>query len=130
MSVDKGKRVIVCGGRDYSNEDSIWHFLTYLHRKAPIALLIHGGATGADAIASQWAIQHRVRQLPFPADWKKHGKSAGPIRNQAMIDEGKPDMVIAFPGGKGTADMKRRAQAAGIELHDYHGPIGPRDTVQ
>jgi acyl-CoA synthetase (NDP forming) len=54
----------------------------------------------------------------FPANWKKHGKSAGPIRNQLMLDVGKPDLVIAFPGGSGTADMIRRARKAGVPVKE------------
>ena len=52
----------------------------------------------------------------YPADWKKYGKSAGPLRNQRMIDEGKPDLVVAFPGGVGTADMISRAKAYNISV--------------
>ena len=52
--------------------------------------------------------------MEMPADWTKHGKAAGPIRNQKMLDEC-PDLVVAFPGGKGTADMVRRAMKAGID---------------
>ena len=48
-------------------------------------------------------------------DWKKYGKKAGPLRNQQMLEEGKPDLVVAFPGGNGTADMVRRAKKANIE---------------
>ena len=51
----------------------------------------------------------------FPADWKVRGRAAGHIRNQQMLDEGRPHLVVAFPGGRGTADMVRRARAAGIE---------------
>lgn len=50
----------------------------------------------------------------FRANSRKHGRAAGPIRNQQMLDEGKPHLVVAFPGGTGTADMVRRAQAAGV----------------
>ena len=50
------------------------------------------------------------------ADWAKHGRKAGPIRNQRMIDEGRPDLVVAFPGGTGTADMVERARVAGIRV--------------
>lgn len=55
----------------------------------------------------------------FKADWDKHGKAAGPIRNQQMLDEGKPDLVLAFAGGKGTDDMCRRARAAGVEVRRF-----------
>lgn len=53
-----------------------------------------------------------------PADWKTHGKRAGSIRNQKMIDDYHPQLVVAFPGGAGTADMVRRARAAGIEVRE------------
>jgi len=57
------------------------------------------------------------------AKWSKHGRAAGPIRNQEMIDECKPDLVVAFPGGRGTADMVRRAKAAGIRVIEVqHNP--------
>ncbi len=63
------------------------------------------------------AIQNVLDNLKaIPADWDKFGKGAGPIRNQQMIDEGKPDLVVAFPGGTGTADMVKRAKKHGIEV--------------
>jgi hypothetical protein len=81
-------------------------------------LIIHGCANGADEWADYWADVNNVPHRAFPADWNKHGKAAGPIRNQRMLDEGKPDMVIAFPGGRGTADMVRRARTAGVEVRE------------
>src|SRR5690606_25211324 len=85
-------------------------------RKGPISVLIHGAARGADSIAGQWAASRGVEALSFPANWTRDGKAAGPIRNQRMLDEGQPDVVIAFPGGGGTADMVRRAKAAGVQV--------------
>jgi len=55
----------------------------------------------------------------FDAEWHRHGKRAGPIRNQRMLEEGQPDLIVAFPGGHGTADMVRRARQAGIEVHVF-----------
>jgi hypothetical protein len=81
-------------------------------------VIISGAATGADTAAIDWAVVNWCQFLEFPADWKKLGPSAGPIRNQRMIDEGKPDLVLAFPGGTGTADMVRRAKAAGIKVRE------------
>jgi hypothetical protein len=129
-------RVLVCGGRMYGRvaDDCPPELLAqereragrervtlyrYLDRhKAEISVVIHGGANGADEWADKWAADRIVPQHSFKADWKAHGRAAGPIRNQRMIDEGKPDLVIAFPGGRGTADMVRRAQAAGIETRE------------
>jgi hypothetical protein len=86
-------------------------------------LIIHGATSGADHHAAKWAKSVKIEDRPFKADWYPNGfgrldKSAGPRRNQKMIDEGKPDLVIAFPGGRGTADMVSRARAAGIEARE------------
>lgn len=107
-------RVLVCGGRTYRDWATVCRVLDGLTR-AP-DWIIHGGAKGADALASQWAHSRDVAQERYDADWEKHGRAAGPIRNQQMIVEGKPHLVVAFPGGKGTADMVRRAKAAFIEV--------------
>jgi hypothetical protein len=116
-------RVLVCGGRGYDNTDHVHNTLLDIHHKrGPISCVIHGCATGADNEAMIWAQSmdglggKRIRHAPFAADWNRHGKAAGPIRNQRMIDEGKPDLVVAFPGGRGTADMVKRAKAAGVEV--------------
>lgn len=108
--------VLVTGGRDYGDWERLYYELDGHHTSQQITLLIHGGAAGADDLASDWADSRLVRTRAFIADWEAHGKAAGPMRNQRMIDEGKPDLVIAFPGGKGTADCVRRAKAAGIRV--------------
>lgn len=110
------QRVLVCGGRDFKDGALVFMVLDTAHAANPIVDLIHGAAPGADALAHEWAYRRRVRMRPFHADWKKHGKAAGPIRNQRMLDEGRPDMVIAFPGGRGTADMIERANKAGVPV--------------
>lgn len=79
-------------------------------------IIISGKARGVDSAAIDWAITQWAQWEEYPADWKKYGNRAGPIRNQQMIDEGKPDLVIAFPGGGGTADMVRRSKKAGIPV--------------
>lgn len=105
-------RVLVCGGRNYSNADKVYEVLGGI---GP-SYIIHGNAAGADDLANSWAEANHVPVMPFSADWGTFGKSAGPKRNQKMLDEGKPDLVVAFPGGRGTADMVRRARAAGIKI--------------
>ena len=80
-------------------------------------VVIHGGARGADDLARQWGeISVGIEGVEFRADWTARGKAAGMIRNQRMLDEGRPDLVVAFPGGRGTADMVRRARKAGVEV--------------
>ena len=114
MSEMSGIRLLVCGGRDFHNTDFVHNTLCDLHHRNPIAVVIHGAATGADYEGMIWAQMMDIKHLPVVADWHRHGKAAGPLRNQRMLDEGKPDLVLAFPGGKGTADMVLRAKLAGI----------------
>lgn len=109
-------RVLVCGGREYDDWRTICWALDQYARNKPPATIIQGGAKGADFLAKVWAKYMAVDCEEYPADWKKHGKAAGGIRNQQMLDEGKPDIVVAFPGGAGTADMIRRAKQAGVEV--------------
>jgi YspA, cpYpsA-related SLOG family len=78
--------------------------------------LVHGAARGADALAADWAESQGIDVWAMPADWERNGRIAGPLRNQQMLDDAKPALVIAFPGGSGTRDMVRRAKAAGIEV--------------
>jgi hypothetical protein len=102
-------RVLVCGGRNYSNYLFLSSVLNTLHNDKRINYIIHGAASGADSLADQWAAEHHIPVRVFPADWGKHGRAAGPIRNKQMLDEGKPDVVIAFPGNKGTRNMIAQA---------------------
>jgi hypothetical protein len=103
--------VLVCGSRDWSNQQSILQRLKALPADSTI---IHGGCRGADILASIAANQLGYKVICFPAQWDLHGKSAGPKRNQQMIDEGNPELVIAFhenvDSSKGTKDMINRAK--------------------
>jgi hypothetical protein len=113
-------RILVCGGRDFSDRKTLFDALDRISAQrhpADRLTVIQGGASGADHMARQWAMeQPSVWVINEPADWKTHGKAAGPIRNQKMIDEHRPDIVLAFAGGRGTADMVRRAKAAKLHV--------------
>lgn len=107
------RRVLVTGGRAFTDRALVFDTLDSL---VPIAVIIEGGATGADGLARWWAHRRGVPVETYPADWLAHGKAAGPIRNGQMLLHGKPDLVVAFPGGRGTADMVRQAQDAGVAV--------------
>lgn len=111
-------RLVVTGGRDYAYTDRIFAALDELHSRMPVTLLIEGEARGLDIRAKGWAKRRGIAVLEFPANWKLYENAAGGIRNQQMIDEGRPDYGAAFPGGVGTADMKRRMAAAGIPFEE------------
>lgn len=78
-------------------------------------VLIHGDANGAERLSSEWAVVRGISVEAHPADWKKHGRAGGPIRNQKMLEE-KPELVVAIPGGRGTADRVRKAKATGLDV--------------
>jgi YspA, cpYpsA-related SLOG family len=109
-------KAIVCGWRDFKD----WRFLSAtldaLHADTPFDRIATGAQQGADTLAEIWARRRGIRLELYHALWRTHGDAAGPIRNQKMLDDEHPDVVIAFPGGRGTADMVRRAKDAGVRV--------------
>ncbi len=117
--------VLVCGGRQYLNREKVFAVLDDIHADKPVMRVIEGGCRGADAHARAWALSRPIFPMErsvswsvYDADWHKHGKAAGPLRNQRMLDEGKPDLVVAFGGGRGTHDMLKRARKAGVPIKE------------
>lgn len=105
-------KILVCGGRDFGAKFIMFPALDKLHAQTPITCLVEGGAKGADAAAKEWARANNIPVVTVKADWNKHGKGAGPIRNQKMLDS-HPDieLVVTFStGGPGTRDMATRAE--------------------
>jgi hypothetical protein len=110
-------KILVCGGRDYTDRSRIDFILkNYREYTGGDISIITGGATGADTLALKWARANGIPWKVYPADWKTHGKKAGMLRNQFMLDQESPDLVIAFPGGKGTADMIRRSKKHKVKV--------------
>ena len=109
-------RVLVCGGRNYDDVQAVYRELNSLREEHGPLTIIQGGAPGADKLARAWAfLQRKVSLIHVPADWETHGKAAGPIRNEKLLKEN-PDLVLAFPGGRGTAHMVKIAEAAGVPV--------------
>lgn len=109
-------KVLVCGGRDYSDKEKVNDSLNRLKEKHGIELIIEGGAKGADKLGGDWADINGIAHCTFHANWSALGKRAGPIRNQNMIDFGLPDCLVAFAGGIGTNGMIKLAESAGIPV--------------
>ncbi len=110
-------RILACGGRKYANVDVVRAVLAKFD--PAISILIHGDQRGADRLAARVAKDLGWSEIvPFPADWDRYKKAAGHIRNQQMLDEGHPDVVIAFPGGVGTDGMVDRARRAKVPVID------------
>jgi hypothetical protein len=107
-------RILVCGGRNYSNRTLVFETLDRLAKEFDNIELCHGGARGADSLANEWALTRNSSCTVFKADWDTYGRAAGSLRNQKMLDEFKPAYIIAFPGGRGTQDMINRAERSKI----------------
>jgi hypothetical protein len=110
-------KAIICGGRDFRDWTRLSATLDALHAELHFDRVANGAAPGADTLAGSWARSRGIRTEAYPALWRTHGAAAGPIRNRKMLDVEKPDIVIAFPGGKGTANMVKLAKEAGVEVH-------------
>lgn len=110
-------KILVCGGRDYSGYEEVANVLDGYDFPGMKGLaIIHGGARGADSLAGRYAQENGICEIVVKANWDQYGKGAGTVRNQWMLDYCNPDLVIALPGGAGTADMVRRARKAGVEV--------------
>ena len=113
-------KLLVCGGRDFDDIDFVVDTLCDFHDIYPITQIISGMAKGADSLAAMWAEEMGIEVNEFPADWNRHGNKAGFIRNKQMLDEGNPDAVYAFAGGKGTNDMVSQSEKRGIDTYVSH----------
>lgn len=111
------KRILICGGRDF-NDIQLFNETMVKARPyfAKEFCIINGFARGADMMAHFWAFNYGCPSICVPANWNYYDKSAGAIRNQWMLDWCIPDVVIAFKGGNGTADMINRAKKANIDV--------------
>jgi hypothetical protein len=137
-------RILVCGGRNYGwktvgnkklinhkEKDFLFKTLDTLAEKYSIfyraddnwlpsdITIISGAASGADEFAIDWALSNWTDFKEYKANWARYGRAAGPIRNKQMLVEGNPDLVVAFPGGKGTANMVKQAKEVGIEVLEF-----------
>lgn len=118
-------RLLICGSRTYSDYDTMKLALQGRIFRS-VTVVITGGMSGADALGAYWAYEHKVDTECYGAQWGRQGNAAGPIRNQRMLDKGKPTLVMAFydkpiSQSRGTADMVRRARAAGVPVIE----VGP-----
>lgn len=112
-------KVLVCGGRDFNDAVRLRQVLDAYHNDiGPFTCVVHGAASGADMLAGDWAKRLGIEVREYPADWKKHGRAAGPIRNAEMLEKEDPDFVIAFPGGRGTQNMVNLAKQDRIRVFE------------
>lgn len=128
--------VLVYGGRDFGvppttsaamankslilerqqEREALMETLSLVHEEEFITKIVSGLARGADSIGVDWANDVGVEVAGYPAQWDTYGNSAGPRRNQQMLDEEEIELAVEARGGKGTADMRRRLEKAGIRI--------------
>lgn len=117
------RRVLVSGGASDNAHSRIYHALYTVHERWCIACVIHAGRSEADHLAQAWAEQQGIPTEIFAADWRRQGLGAGPASQQRMLEEGQPDLVVAFPGGRGTPDLIESARARGLEVLDLRQSV-------
>lgn len=121
-------RLLVFGSRTFTDMRFVFEKLDTLFEQHDITVVIEGEAKGADSLAREWARTRDIKVLTYPADWKRYGKSAGPVRNVQMLLEGKPDVAVGFidkpiTQSKGSRDMFNKCEAAGVNVTLYHGGL-------
>jgi len=112
----KPRVVLVCGGRTFTDQNRLYYELDKLQKELGFQSLVHGDCPGADWLADLWANTRSIDRTKYPPNWRKYGKGAGPIRNARMLVHARPELVIAFPGGDGTANMVKLAKEAGVDV--------------
>ena len=105
---------LVCGGRDFADKELMNRILS--NRK--VSAIVHGDAAGADRMAGEWAKERGIPVIVVPANWKYYGRNAGPIRNGWMLQFIPFHNVLAFPGGRGTANMVKQAKQMAIPVEE------------
>lgn len=112
------ERILVCGDRLWSDFDTVLKKLSEIQQSKGIEVVIEGEAEGADKIGAAAAVRLGIPVLKFPANWKKYGHNAGPMRNLEMLSEGKPTLVLAFhdfiQNSKGTKHMVNAARNTSV----------------
>lgn len=111
-------KVIIAGGRDFDDYGFLKESVIGL--KINISEVVSGKAKGADALGEQFAEESNIPVNSFPANWGKHGRSAGPMRNKEMADYA--DVLIAFWDGKskGTKSMIEIAKTCELDVYVFY----------
>ena len=114
-------KVLVFGGRDFHNYALVKKVLDQVRPSH----IVHGAAGGADSLGGRYAREHNIPCTPYPAFWKRMDprtgrtytdRRAGINRNKRMLADSKPDLLIGFPGGTGTAHMRDHATSKGYRV--------------
>ena len=111
-------RLLLAGGRHLKDATLIRKALSLIHIRTPICVLIHGGHVALGNIVEDWARDRDIHILRYPANWRLPGKRAEGVRNDFMLSDSRPDMVLALPGGDDTRALIAKALARGVPVRD------------
>jgi YspA, cpYpsA-related SLOG family len=128
-------RLLVCGSRTWTDAallaEAVEQTVAEHGQDRAGVMLIEGDARGADRLAGALARARGWGLEVYPADWQRHGRAAGARRNARMLRRGRPERVIActddLAASRGTADMIRRAHAAGLPVLVVSHPPTPQE---
>jgi hypothetical protein len=109
-------RIVVCGGRANSARGIVDQELTKLHRRENVTLVSHGCSGAYASAIESWARSQGIAIVRYPPNWELFGQQAESLRNTFMLQDSRPDLVVAFPGGHATSDLVRRAIIADIAV--------------
>jgi hypothetical protein len=111
--------VLVTGSRNWRDAGAVYRAIAAAARELGPLRVVHGAQRGADACACEAARDLGYEEQPYPADWIRFGRAAGPIRNRAMFDSEEPVLVLAFGTGSGTEDAVTQATRRGIPVRRW-----------
>jgi hypothetical protein len=114
-------RLLVTGGRHLDDVALIHRALTLIHAAQPLCVVIHGGHALAGVAIEDWARDMRLHVLRYPANWREFGKRAESIRNDFMLADSRPDLVLALPGGDDTRALVLSALSRRLPVFDHKG---------
>nr|WP_314074728.1 SLOG family protein [uncultured Roseococcus sp.] len=109
-------RIIVCGDHRRKNHGAVFEALNLLRRERGVAAVLHGEQPGVAGLAAEWAKQSEIPTELFAAHWQEFQSKAPARRNASMIRYGRPDLLVAFPGGGNTIDLIVRAWRRGLPI--------------
>ncbi|WP_248805026.1 DUF2493 domain-containing protein [Pseudomonas sp. MWU13-2100] len=113
-------RVLICAGRYYLNAAMCRKALEAYHQTRRISVLIHGGNQFLGSEVEDWARENGTHLVRYPSNWQLYGKQAERRRNQFMLTDSEPELVIAFPGGHDTEELLAQAKAMNIEIRSIN----------
>lgn len=116
-------RLIICGGRHFRDMALVERELTRIHAANPIDVLVHGGSAGIGMPAEAWGNEHDVHIVRYPP-CRCSGRSSDARRDMFMLSDGRPDAILAFPGGRRTKALVQMAEAQGIPVISVETGLG------